>query len=440
MKASAPFEALPPELLVGTHHSGRRVAKRILVFLACFATVSGLAPWRQTVVGSGRVVAFAPDQREQGIEATVSGRVERWLVHEGSRVKQGDALVILADNDADLLRRLDEERTAITLRLTAQEARASNLSDRIESLRRSRTAEIGAAEAEVDVARQSVTGAEQALAAATAQAETAALNLKRQLDLEADGLVSRRDLELAQLADRRGQAARASAEAALREARSRMQARKASLQRIGASADASIHAAQASLQDAETGMASTRAQLARLAVGISRQSAQTVRAAVDGTILRVIARRGGEQVSLGEVLAVLVPQTEDRAVELYVDGNDAALIQAGAHVRLQFEGWPAVQFSGWPSVAVGTFGGEVAFVDPADDGRGNFRVLVQPDRAEEAWPSPHYLRQGVRAKGWFLLRKVRIGVEIWRRFNGFPPTTTPTNAPTANAASKAKAS
>ena len=35
-----------------------------------------------------------------------------------------------------------------------------------------------------------------------------------------------------------------------------------------------------------------------------------------------------------------------------------------------------MQFAGWPSVAVGTFGGRVAFVDPADDGGGDFRVLV----------------------------------------------------------------
>ena len=68
-------------------------------------------------------------------------------------------------------------------------------------------------------------------------------------------------------------------------------------------------------------------------------------------------------VKQGEPLALLVPDTKARAVELWVDGNDAPLITPGRHVRLQFEGWPAVQFVGWPSVAVGTFPAEVAFVD-----------------------------------------------------------------------------
>src|SRR5690606_32195234 len=98
-----------------------------------------------------------------------------------------------------------------------------------------------------------------------------------------------------------------------------------------------------------------------------------------------------------------------------------ALVSEGRHVRLQFEGWPAIQFAGWPSVAVGTFGGTVAFVDPHDDGMGNFRVVVVPEETVDKWPEPRFLRQGVRAKSWILLEEVRVGFELWRRFNGFPP-------------------
>ena len=90
-------------------------------------------------------------------------------------------------------------------------------------------------------------------------------------------------------------------------------------------------------------------------------------------------------------------------------------------MRLQFEGWPALQFSGWPSIAVGTFGGRVPLVDPTDNGKGKFRVLVEPDPDEQQWPSHRFLRQGVRANGWVLLNVVPIGYELWRQFNGFPP-------------------
>jgi hypothetical protein len=73
-------------------------------------------------------------------------------------------------------------------------------------------------------------------------------------------------------------------------------------------------------------------------------------------------------------------------------------------------------------VAVGTFGGRVAFVDATDDGKGDFRVVVVPDEDDQPWPSSRFLRQGVRAKGWFLLNEVRLGYELWRQFNGFPPS------------------
>lgn len=35
--------------------------------------------------------------------------------------------------------------------------------------------------------------------------------------------------------------------------------------------------------------------------------------------------------------------------------------------------------------------------------------------------APSYLRQGVRALGWIQLGRVRLGYELWRLFNGFPP-------------------
>jgi hypothetical protein len=107
-------------------------------------------------------------------------------------------------------------------------------------------------------------------------------------------------------------------------------------------------------------------------------------------------------------------------VEIYLDGNDTPLVHQGDPVRLQFEGWPAVQWVGWPSVAVGTFGGKVIMVDSTDSGAGKFRILVEADPADEPWPAKQYLRQGVNAKGFVLLREVSLGYEFWRRLNGFP--------------------
>lgn len=417
--------SLPARLEVPSPQRAGLVAKALVTVFILFTIAALLAPWTQNIRGRGRVVAYSPDQRQQPIEATISGRIAQWFVQEGSEVNRGDPIVQLVDNDERILERLGAQQTAVEVQRTAQAQRLETLTARVQSLRRSQQAEINAAESSIAIARQDVAAAQQGLTAAQAELETNELNYRRQADLRRDGLASQREFELAELAARQSKAKVASARAKLSAARNKLSQSRAALERVIAATEAEVENAEAGLRSAETEVASTNASLARLEVDIARQEAQVIRAPTDGTILRVVGRLGGEQVSRGEVLALLVPRTKDRAVELYVDGNDAALITPGREVRLQFEGWPAVQFAGWPSVAVGTFGGKVAFVDPADDGHGDFRILVVPDPEDGPWPAASYLRQGVLAKGWILLNQVRLGFEVWRQFNGFPPTTDP---------------
>jgi multidrug efflux pump subunit AcrA (membrane-fusion protein) len=168
-------------------------------------------------------------------------------------------------------------------------------------------------------------------------------------------------------------------------------------------------------------VSSASAELARIETRLARQASQSIVAPRDGIVQRILAPQGGVMVKAGQVLAIIVPETASRAVELTFSGNDAPLLSVGRRVRLQFEGWPAVQFAGWPSVAVGTFGGVIGVVDPGAGEDGTVRVIVFPENGEE-WPDSTYLRQGVRVIGWALLDTVRLGWELWRQFNGFPPT------------------
>ncbi|MCC6875130.1 MAG: HlyD family efflux transporter periplasmic adaptor subunit [Sandaracinaceae bacterium] len=416
---------LPLARLVPPPVHARRLAVALAAAFAGFGLFALMAPWQQNVPGTGRVVAYAPVERQQNVDAPVAGRVVRWHVQEGSVVRAGDPLVELSDNDPELMDRLAAERDASQERLRAYEERVSASRSRLDAVTRAQASNVRAAEARVRVARQQLESSRQSERASEATLETALLNLARRRALAEQGLASTRELELATLDERRARTERDSARARVEAAQSELFATEAELERARADASANVESARASLQSAESDVASARGALARLDVGIARQRAQRIVAPAGGTVFRVVAGRPGEQVSAGDTLAILVPDTQDRAVEMWVDGNDAALITSGRKVRLQFEGWPAVQFAGWPSVAVGTFGGRVAFVDPTDDGRGNFRVVIVPDEDDEPWPSPRFLRQGVRANGWVLLSRVTVAFELWRQLNGFPPVITP---------------
>ncbi len=421
-----PYRTMPLEgesdalRLVRAPRLTRTIARLLIALLTLVAGALVVVPWQQNSPAHGRVIAFAPLDRQQTIEAPVEGRVVRWHVKEGDRVEEGAPIADIADNDQDLVSRLEREKDAVDARIEAARSRAGAVGDRIDSLGSSRDSALAAAASRVKMAKDRVRAAEQGIVAAEAAHKTAELNLTRQRSLFEEGLSSKRQVELAELDEARTRTDVDRAGAALSAARSEESALAADLSKIKNDASASINDATASRATAEAEIASANAELARMEVRLARQLTQSVKAPRKGTVLRVVAKQGGEMVKSGEVLAVLVPDSDDAAVELWVDGNDVNLITPGRNVRLQFEGWPAIQFSGWPSAAVGTYGGKVAFVDATDDGVGKFRVVVVPDSGEP-WPEKQYLRQGTRSNGWILLDRVSLGYELWRQFNGFPP-------------------
>lgn len=421
----------------GSIHSLRALAWILALMLAATVVALALVPWQQAVPASGQVVAFDPVQRRQFVEAPIDGRIVRWAIVEGSRVRQGDVLLEISDNDPALVDRMETEREATEGVRQAALRKAESLRLMVERLGLTRDRAVAAAESRVMVAEDRVVAAARALEASEAAERTAKLNLERQLLLNQRGLSSRRNFELAQLQSDQTAAAVNKARADLSAARNSRIAAEAEREKAEANGQAQVDDATASLQQALSDERKAVAELTKIDVRIARQATQRVQAPIDGVVLRVLARQGAEMVKAGDVLMELVPESGHNVVELWVDGNDAPLVSPGRKVRLQFEGWPALQFIGWPSIAVGTFGGEVLVVDASDNGRGEFRALVQADPASPSWPEQRYLRQGVRANGWILLDRVTLGFEIWRQFNGFPPTTT---APGADMRSVGKSS
>jgi multidrug resistance efflux pump len=302
-------------------------ARMIGFFLFLFVIVLTFVPWQQTSKGLGSVSALDPNDRIQNITSNLKGRINKWLVRDGSIVSKGDPLVEIVDNDPLLLDRLRSERDSVL----------------------------------------------RSFEAAKAATETSLLNYKRQDSLLKDGLASKLQLEKAKIEYKKY---------------------------LSVEANYAV-------------------KLAQTEVKLSRQQTQMVIAPRDGTVLSIFHGSGAVFVKEGDKLASFVPKTMKPAVEIYISGNDLPLVYPGRHVRLQFEGWPAVQFSGWPSIAIGTFGGVVTNVDASATKDGKFRVIVSPTE-EEPWPDHKFLRQGTRVIAWITLNSVKLGFELWRQFNGFP--------------------
>ena len=420
--------------LVPRSRALRIAAGLVVVLFVLTAAALWFAPWQQSVTGTGRVIAFAPLDRQQPIQTPIAGRLVRWHVGESDSVQAGQLVATIADNDADLGDRLARMRETSDTRLAAAHQGVRVLGDQVLSLESARVAGLDAAIGRIGMAIERQRAAEQTRSAAAAAASTAQANLVRVRDLASKGLTSTRDVELAELALATTEADALRAEAGVRAARGEIAALEADRKRTDATMRADTERARASLETARSDAARAEAEVHERSSAVARQSTMQVVAPRAGTILRMHAGEGAEYVSAGDAIATLVPHSASRAVELWLSGRDGPLVTPGRNVRLQFEGWPAVQFVGWPSVAVGTFPGVVAFVDVATDSRGRVRVVVIPDPADEPWPPSVQLRQGARANGWVLLDRVRLGFELWRQWNGFPPST---DAPPSSPITKA---
>ncbi|MEY3012994.1 MAG: hypothetical protein RIT45_1729 [Pseudomonadota bacterium] len=377
-------------------------------------------PWQQAAIGSGAVVAYAPTDRPQRVDAPITGRVETWMVIEGSRVEKGDPIAQISDIDPNYVERLQANRSAILDRITAAEARVAAYRDQRDAYVRAGELAVEAARLEITMAKQKVRAARQKKLAAEAALRTARLQRARVGKLKAEGLASQREVELAELSVAKAETDTQTAEASISEAQAYETAANAKKLKAEADAGAKVASAGATIRKAESEVAYAQSELAKVDTDLARQESRLVRAPRDGVVLELAGHAGGMVVKQGEPLGVVVPDGGRSAVELWIDGNDAALVTPGRPVRLQFEGWPALQLAGWPGLSVGTFGGRVAFVDRASRKDGAFRVVVLPDPSEPTWPSDGLLRQGLRAKGWVLLEQVPLGYELWRQFNGFP--------------------
>ena len=444
--------ALPSLKLARSSRLARVIGKLLFLSLMAGSFFVGIMPWQQSVKGTGNVIAYAPLERQQTIETPIKGRIVKLGegIFENAFVKKGDLIAEIADLDTEYLVRLEGQLAASRRQVDAGEALlkanernleaaktiVTSLQSQVDAYQLVKEQVIAAADADVAAGVNKVEAEQQQLAEHEAALTQVQADFDRQKTLFEEDIASELKFQSAQRklseAKAKVEKSKAYVRASENDLLSKRSERKAKEQKAQVDIDyatAALRKANADIAKSESDVAKAQADLTKsqkevfeAETKVARQQSQRLVAPFDGFVTRITPNQSSQILKEGDMICVIVPDTSDRAVQIWLDGNDAPLVEPGRHVRLQFEGWPAVQFAGWPSVAVGTFGGEVISVDAAaDDGKGKFRVLVRPDVTDNPWPSKRFLRQGVRANGWVLLDQVPLWYEIWRNMNGFPP-------------------
>ncbi len=385
---------LPALQLVQSSRAAQRLAAALLVLMGL--TICGMAflPWQQSARGTGRIVAFVPQERQQTVTSPVKGVVERLAegLVEGARVKQGDFILEIEPGAEDLEEQLQAQMRDLQTKLGTANTKAEVYTQNMKDYSSARDFAVGAADEMVQAAQAKLEAKRQLLPGYVAKEHQARLNYTRQKGLFDKGLKPEKEIEYLKEDWDVAVAELASARLDVTAAEQEWEAKKHEREEKQHEGQTKVDYARAMYQDALGQAATQQKEIRDLEIKVSELDRMEILAPRDGEIFRTTVFERGQSVKEGDPLFTIVPDASDRAVELWISGNDTPLVRLGDHVRLQFEGWPAVQFAGWPSVAVGTFGGEVVAIDATDDGTGKFRLLVKPGVGDE-WPSRRFLRR-----------------------------------------------
>lgn len=416
------------------------ILKGFIYVVASFffvAFISLFLPWRQTITGTGKVTVFSPMNRPQTVNSQINAKLVKIYIHEGDWVERGQLLIEFEELDEKFLdksqlERLKAQRLAYLDKRNAVERLISTLERQINSLVRVQSAVVPNADIEIRQTEDKLTASQQKLRAAEQNYKTAQLNFTRSEKLFEKGLISKRDLELAELAIVKSRSEYEASTAELNIASRDITQSQLGLTKVSAEAALKVQEAEAKLAQSFEKLADINSEIFKLDINLanleSRISQRKIYAPLDGQIVRLNVLGQGETVKSGSEILTIVPKTSDQAVELYISDVFAPLVSVGREVRLQFSGFPALQFSGWPSVALGTFPGIVKVIDANANENGEYRILVQPDykrikaNKDKPWPKGDFLRPGSNVVGWVILDEVPVWYEFWRILNGFPPT------------------
>ena len=407
------------------HH----LLSRIILGTSIFLLILLFFPWTQTINSNGYVTTLRPDQRPQTIQSPIPGKIEKWYVKEGDFVEKGDTILQISEVkndyfDPQLIERTGDQISSKASSVKAYEQKTEALKNQLGSARKERVLKMEQTKNKLKQAKLKIVSDSISLTAAEVNLSIAKKQYTRTQSLFEEGLKSRLDFEIKQSKLQESQAKVIDLESKLLTSKNELLNAQMEINRIEAEYANKISKIESDISSTVSSKFNAEAQVSKLENSLSnyeiRKGLYFVRAPQSGYINKAIISGIGETFKEGEKLVNIMPSNIEIAVETYIEPIDLPLIGIGDHVRVQFDGWPAIVFSGWPNASYGTYGAQVVAIESFISDNGKYRILLKPEpNGEHDWPDA--LRVGSGARTLALLQDVPIWFEIWRKLNGFPP-------------------
>lgn len=401
-----------------------------LWFYICLAVfiIFLFLPWTQNIRARGAVTTLYQDQRPQQVNTIIGGRVMKWFIKEGDYVNGGDTLVQLSEIktdylDPDLLQRTQEQLAGKQLSVEYYKNKVGVTGQQINAINNGLQLKLSQLMNKLNQLQLKVQADSAEAAAAQNDFNIATVQFSRQKAMYDSGLVSLTQLEQRNQFYQNALAKKISAENKLANSKQDLTITRIEMNAQQQENIEKVTKAQGEQFQSLTQIASGQADIAKLENQFASYSIRNgmyyVIATQSGQVVKAQKAGIGEFVKDGDMIAEIVPDKIQYAVELFVRPLDLPLLASGQKVRFMFDGFPAIVFSGWPDASSGTFGGEIVAIESNVSVNGKFRVLVKEDPKDKPWPKQ--LKIGAGAQGIALLKDVPVWYELWRNINGFPP-------------------
>ena len=404
-----------------------KVLKRMIIAFLIILLCIFFLPWTQNVRSNGVITTLKPDQKPQGINSIIDGRIEKWFVQEGDFVNKGDTILKISEVkdsyfDDKLLSRTKNQVVLKKQSVQNYTDKVNVQTNQIQLLAKERDLKILLIENKLAQVTLKVQNDSINHVTALVNNEIAIKQFDRTKNLYEQGLKSKSNLEEKGIKLQQTLGYEISAKNKWLNSKNDLIGLKIELSNVSVKFKNDVNKMESSIISTKSQKIDVESNLNKLENTYSNYSFRNglyyITAPKSGYITKTITSGIGEIIKAGKEILTLMPSEYDLAVEMYINPIDLPLVHKGEKVRIQFDGWPSIVFSGWPNTSFGTFGGEIYAIDQYIGVNGKYRVLIKSDENDKKWPEA--LRFGTGTSNLIMLNDVPIWYELWRNINGFP--------------------
>jgi adhesin transport system membrane fusion protein len=390
--------------------------------------ISMFLPWTQNIQSKGYITTRSPQERPQGIQSVISGRIEKWYVQEGDFIEKGDTIVHISEVkseyfDPNLIERTTEQKDAKKESIQSYDDKVQALKQQYEALQSTLILKRKQTANKIIQAQNKIKIDSIDLVAGMANLKIAENQLERTKSLYDKGLKSLSELQLKEIKFQEATAKLTLKENKLLNQRNELLNLKIEMIAIEKEYAEKLAKVKSDQQSALASKLQSVAETSKLENMLGnynlRQGFYYLTAPQSGFITKTIKKGLGEIVKEGADIATIMPANFNLAAEVYFLPQDIPLLEIGNRVRMRFDGWPAIVIGGWPEASTGVFTGKIVAIDQFIGDNGYYRVLISPNGIDKSWPKE--LKVGTGVQSFVLLKDVPVWYEIWRQLNGFPP-------------------